>query len=130
MAAEKNKNLEQSVGSLKGDLSIDTTFDPPDIFCHYTLLFPSLTTSFLLFWFSRDKFSNNSHAHLHAQCQCPDPVYVRTHNVFMSAAVSLAMYVAIFHQCLFLLVLRNTSTLSCLFWYKTRIVKTYNKHCT
>jgi hypothetical protein len=25
----KKKNLEQSVGSLKGDLSIDTTFDPP-----------------------------------------------------------------------------------------------------
>ncbi len=25
----KNRNLEQSVGSLKGDLSIDTTFDPP-----------------------------------------------------------------------------------------------------
>jgi hypothetical protein len=29
MAAVLNKNLEQSVGSLKGDLSIDTTFDPP-----------------------------------------------------------------------------------------------------
>jgi hypothetical protein len=24
-----NKNLKQSIGSLKGDLSIDTTFDPP-----------------------------------------------------------------------------------------------------
>ncbi len=29
MATVLNKNLEQSVGSLKGDLSIDTTFDPP-----------------------------------------------------------------------------------------------------
>ncbi len=24
-----NTNLEQSIGNLKGDLSIDTTFDPP-----------------------------------------------------------------------------------------------------
>jgi hypothetical protein len=31
MAAVLNKNLEQSVGSLKGDLSTDTTFDPPKI---------------------------------------------------------------------------------------------------
>ncbi len=29
MAAVWNKNLEQSVGSLKEDLSIDTIFDPP-----------------------------------------------------------------------------------------------------
>jgi hypothetical protein len=29
MAAVKNKNLEQSVGSVKENLSIDTTFDPP-----------------------------------------------------------------------------------------------------
>jgi hypothetical protein len=26
---KKNKNLQQSVGSLKGDLSINTTFDTP-----------------------------------------------------------------------------------------------------
>ncbi len=31
MAAIYNKNLEQSDGSLKGDLSIDTTFDPSEI---------------------------------------------------------------------------------------------------
>ncbi len=29
MAAVKNKILERSVGTLKGDLSIDTTYDPP-----------------------------------------------------------------------------------------------------
>jgi hypothetical protein len=29
MAAVSNKNIERSVGSLKGELSIDTTFDPP-----------------------------------------------------------------------------------------------------
>jgi hypothetical protein len=29
MEAVENKNLEQRVGSLKEDLSIDTTFDPP-----------------------------------------------------------------------------------------------------
>ncbi len=31
MAAVQNKNLEQSVGSLKGDLSTDTNFVPPSI---------------------------------------------------------------------------------------------------